>query len=371
MKQQLSVFNYSFVNQSDSEADIYIDGYIIDEPTLEIYREWWGDETSVSYKSIRNQILNSPAKKFNVYINSGGGHVADAMAIHDLFVELQNKGISINTHVRGICASAATYIAMAGNPSTMSENSWFMIHNVSGGIWGDINTVENYAACLRKFQDSIVGFYAKKTGLSETVVKNMMNKESWLTAQDAKDNGFISDITGTEDFTNKIPESQWQFSNREVLNIYNSFTKNSEDMDAKKITEAIKNGFGELAKNLGITNKTEEEKGKKAVNSFVEQIVNAIEEAMPTQESITEMVNTALEANAENDAKGIEEAINAKTKDFVNKKDLEATVENLTEAVTKELGNGSGKEKTKEKTNTSSVKPANRFSGRKWFADAE
>ena len=142
-------------------------------------------------------------------------------------------------------------------------------------------------------------------------------------------------------------------------------------MDAKKITEAIKNGFGELAKNLGITNKTEEEKGKKAVNTFVEQIVNAIEEAMPTQESITEMVNTALEANAENDAKGIEEAINAKTKDFVNKKDLEATVENLTEAVTKELGNGSGKEKTKEKTNTSSVKPANRFSGRKWFADAE
>ena len=368
MKQQLSVFNYSFVNQSESEADIYIDGYIIDEPTLEIYREWWGDETSVSYKSIRDQILNSSVKIFNVYINSGGGHVADAMAIHDLFVLLQSKGYTINTHIRGICASAATYIAMAGNPSTMSENSWFMIHNVSGGIWGDVNTVENYAASLRKFQDSIVGFYAKRTGLSETVVKNMMNKESWLTATEAVENKFIGSVTGTEDFTNTIPEKHWQFSNREVLNIYNSFTKNSNDMDAKKITEAIKNGFSDLAKNLGI--KADDEKGQKEVNNFAESIVNAIKDEFPTQDSISDMVNKALEANADADAEAIENAIKTATKDFVNKKDLETTVENLTEAVTKELGNGSDPKNQKEKPKNS-LKPANRFSNRQWFTSAE
>ena len=367
MKHQLSVFNYSIRNESESEADIYIDGYIIDEPTLEIYREWWGDNTSVSFKSIREQILNSTAKRFNVYVNSGGGHVADAMAIHDLFVDLQGKGYTINTHVRGICASAATYIAMAGNPSSMSENSWFMIHNVSGGVWGDVNTIENYAASLRKFNDGILNFYTKRTNLSETDLKDLMDKETWFTADEAKEHGFVNEITGTENFSNSFKDSQWQFRNREVLNIYNSFTKTPHNMDLKKVTEAIENGFKNLAKNLGIANKLEDEAGKKELTAFTEGISNALKDVVPTQEAINEMVNKALTANAEADATAIENAIKEGTKNFVKKEDLSKEVENLTEEVTKALGNGSGNKKEKE-NKTPSTKPANRFSERQWFS---
>lgn len=53
MKKQLSVFNFTLKNQGSGKAEIFIDGEIIDAPTQELYREYWGDQTSVSYKSIR------------------------------------------------------------------------------------------------------------------------------------------------------------------------------------------------------------------------------------------------------------------------------------------------------------------------------
>lgn len=369
MKQQLNVFNYSFKNQNDSEsADIYIDGYIVDSPTHEILKDWWGDETSVSYKSLRDSITESKAKTFNVYINSGGGHVGDAMAIHDMFVDMQKDGIVINTHIRGICASAATYIAMSSKDATMSENSWFMIHNVSGGIWGDVNTIENYAKTMRKFNDHIVGYYAKRTGLSETVVGNLMNKETWMTAEEAKSKGFIKSIAASSDFTNAIAPEHWPYQNQEVLNLYNSFThpQNSNEMDLKKIETVINNGFTKLMNALGAKDKAETPEVKDALKEHTTEMTNVIKELIPSEETINNLVNKAvekaLEEKTEGDAQAIEDAVKAGTKDFVNKKDLEAQLQNFSKEVVKDLG-GETKPDNKQKPANSK----NRFANRTWF----
>lgn len=206
--------------------NIDIDGEIVDAPTQEIMKNYWGDETSVSFKSFRDQVNASKAKTLNVSVNSGGGHVGDAMAIHDYLVELKGKGVTVNTAGRGIVASAATYIVMAGKDnSSMSANSWFMIHNVSGGIWGDVNEIENYSKTLRKFNNTIRDYYSNETGLPPETVSALMNKETWLTAQEAKDKGFVKNITGETNFKNAIKPEHWQFSNTTVLAAYNSFTK--------------------------------------------------------------------------------------------------------------------------------------------------
>ncbi len=222
MKKSIDVFNFSFVNSADDSVDIHIDGEIVDAATQQVMRDWWGDETSVSFKSFRDEIVKSQAKTLNVFINSYGGHVGDAMAIHDLLVDLQNQGKTVNTKGRGIIASAATYILMAGKNSEMSKNSWFMIHNVSGAVWGDVNIVENYARSLRKFNDATRDFYAESTGIPKENITKMMNAETWMTAAEAQAKGFVKSVSGGATFTNSIPKENWHFENRAVLNAYNS-----------------------------------------------------------------------------------------------------------------------------------------------------
>ena len=134
----ISVYNYSVRNAANGTLDVNIDGAVVDAESQQIMKDWFGDDTSVSFKSIRSQIEASGAKSVNVHINSPGGVVTDAMAIHDYLVELGSKGIVVNTYVKGMAASAATYIAMASDNSHISENSWFMIHNVSGGVFGTV-----------------------------------------------------------------------------------------------------------------------------------------------------------------------------------------------------------------------------------------
>ena len=229
MKHSLPQFQFSFVNKADDSADIYIDGVIVDADTQQILKDWFGDETSVSYKSFRNQLESSSAKTYNVYINSAGGMVTDAMAMHDMLVDMQTKGKTVNTYGRGLIASAATFILMAGNNAEMSKNSWFMIHNVSGGVYGSVDELEQYAATTRKMNDQLRDFYSSKTGMRKEDISKMMNAETWLTADEAKAKGFIKNISGDANFKNSIKADQWPFANKAILNSYNSSVKTDTD----------------------------------------------------------------------------------------------------------------------------------------------
>lgn len=358
MNKQLSIFNFTLKNLSQGVTDIYIDGDIVDAPTQELYKEYWGDQTSVSYKSIRDQILQSESKHFNIYFNSGGGHVGDAMAMHDLFVDLQtNKGYIINTIGRGIIASAATYPLMASENSSITENSSFLIHNVSGGAFGNVTEMENYVAAMRKFNDQIKNFYAKKTGLSETVIGNMMDKETWLTGEETVTKGFVKNKLPSAEFSNAIAEDKWMFNNQDVLALYNSFTKNSNsnEMDLKKISDAIDAGFQNLATKLGLANK-EDKATTEALSNFSAGIVNAVKELVPTQESITEMVNKAIETATEGDAAAIEDAITKGTEGLLNKTELEKELNDFKNEIVKAVGNKSAEQKEEKSTG-----PRNRF----------
>lgn len=59
---KLPIFNYHITNQGGERLDVYIDGTIVDAESQEMMREWCGNETSVSFKSFRTDILNSGLK---------------------------------------------------------------------------------------------------------------------------------------------------------------------------------------------------------------------------------------------------------------------------------------------------------------------
>jgi len=320
MEKALTFLNYKINNNADESCDIYIDGIIVDASTEQIIRDWWNDDTPTSFKSVRNQISRN-AKTVNVYINSSGGQVVEAMAIHDYLKSLQQNGVKVNTFGRGLIASAATYILMSSQDSTISENSWFMVHNVSGGIYGDVNEIENYATTMRKFNDQITEFYSTHTGLSNTVVKNMMNKETWFSGKEAVEKGFVKNVESVAVFENKIDPQSWMFNNKQVVEAYNSFTTKTINMDIKKaVQEALNNlGFG--------TKPTNE------LNS--EQVANAIAETLKPLTNIDQQVADAV-TNALKDKQFLtaDAITNMATKDMLENYASKKDVEDLTQTVT-------------------------------------
>lgn len=126
-------------------------------------------------------------------IHSPGGSVLDGNAI---FTTLKNWPGGITTHIDGLAASMATVVALAGEPVKMAGNGIFMIHNVSAGAYGDSEDMRRMADITDKIQETIVAVYVAKTGMSRRKVMQMMDAETWLTASEAKDLGFVDEITG-------------------------------------------------------------------------------------------------------------------------------------------------------------------------------
>jgi ATP-dependent Clp protease, protease subunit len=356
MKRPTQVFNFRIQNSNSGSVDVYIDGEIVDASTQEIYKYWFGDDTSVSFKSFREELEKSGANTYNIYINSPGGQVTDAMAIHDYLISERNKGKKVNTIGRGIVASAATYVLMAGDSPELSAISWFMIHNVSGFAWGDVNEVERQANLLRKFNDSVRDFYANSTGLSSKVITEMMNAETWMQGQEAKDKGFVKRVSDEVTFSNLISQDHWDYADKSVLAAYNSAVKppvTPPENSPSAIQQFILNQNADMKKffqNIldGLKNLKTEDTAKPA------DIVNQITEAItkPFEDLGTEIENQI--STAVNTSKT--ELQNAVKKDYDEKiSNLETKVSNLETENTelkKEIADDKGKRTNSGKSDT-------------------
>lgn len=152
----------------------------------------WGE---VNLKSIQNQITSQPeADTLVVHINSGGGDVSEGFAIHDV---LKATGKKIITQIEGMCASIATVIALAGEERYMTTNSEFMIHCPMMWGGGTADDLQNQADELLKIEDKVLNFYVQKTGSDKEAIQAMMKAETWLTSDQAKELGFITDVMVT------------------------------------------------------------------------------------------------------------------------------------------------------------------------------
>lgn len=377
MKPQLQIFNYSVLNISADKSEVFIDGDILDSPTQEMYRDWWGDSTSVSYKSFREELLGLPSKNVDVYVNTAGGHIGDAMAMHDLIKDLNNKGWNINTIGRGIVASAGTYILMAGNKTSASKNTSIMIHNAQVSLYGtiDVDALKNIVDTASHFNDKVVNFYTTTTGLPEDEIRQMMSKETWMSADEALAKNFIKSVEGDVQFLNQLSREKWQYQNTAVLNRYNSFIQNQSQMNLEKVTSAIEAQFANMLEKLGIANKKEDASTKDVLNEFSTAITNAFKEAIGTpltEDAVTNMVTKVLEERADADAKAIENAVKEFGKGLVNNEQLTTQITNLKTEIINSIGGknnsdgkgGDGGEGAQKRTT-----PGNRFANRVWFQE--
>lgn len=122
-------------------------------------------------------------------LNSPGGSVFDAVAIYNA---LQRHAGTITVWIDGIAASAASYIAMAGDEIIMPENAFLMIHDPSGIVMGTAADMRDMAGALDKMAASMMRGYAAKSGRPEGEIAALMAAETWFDAQGALELGLAT-----------------------------------------------------------------------------------------------------------------------------------------------------------------------------------
>jgi ATP-dependent protease ClpP protease subunit len=124
-------------------------------------------------------------------LNSPGGSVFDAVAIYNA---IKRHSGTVTVWIDGIAASAASYIAMAGDEIVMPENAFLMIHDPAGMVMGTAIDMRAMAEALDKIKGSLLQGYAAKSGRAQEEIAPLMAAETWLDAKDALDLGFADRI---------------------------------------------------------------------------------------------------------------------------------------------------------------------------------
>jgi ATP-dependent Clp protease protease subunit len=142
----------------------------------------------VSAKSFLDELGALPdGSPLTLRLNSPGGSVFDAVAIYNA---IKRHAGPVSVWIDGIAASAASYIAMAGDEVVMPENAFLMIHDPSGLVMGTAEDMRAMAEALDKIKGSLVAGYAAKSGGAEDDIAALMAKETWLDAAEAVELGF-------------------------------------------------------------------------------------------------------------------------------------------------------------------------------------
>lgn len=146
----------------------------------------------ISAKGLINKIKDLGAiDNITLRINSVGGDVFEAQAIYSY---LKSHPANITVKIDGLAASAASFIAMAGDKVIMPRNTLMMIHNPAGGVWGQSDDMRDTAEILDKIRDTIANVYIAKTGLDREKINSMMDAETWMDADEALKLKFCDEV---------------------------------------------------------------------------------------------------------------------------------------------------------------------------------
>lgn len=162
-------------------VDIYIYGDIESDGY-----DWWTEEvieSETSAKHFREELARYPDADLNIYINSYGGSVFEGTAIYNQLKRHNGKKI---VYIDGFACSIASVIAMAGDEVIMPSNALMMIHNPWMYAVGNAAELRKAAEDLEVIGKANRTAYLNKAGekLTEEELVQMMDAETWLTAED-------------------------------------------------------------------------------------------------------------------------------------------------------------------------------------------
>jgi ATP-dependent protease ClpP protease subunit len=221
-------------------------------------------ESVNSYNSVRAKINQANGQPINLTISSGGGSVTEGMGIADLVANYPEETTATGI---GLVASIATVVLLAADNVKMTENAFMMIHRPWSYTMGNADELEATAELLDKMEAKLLDIYTasviKRKGDQKNlkeIITNMMAAETWLTAQEALEFGFIDEIVKVGE--KNIDMLPLQNSLNKFLNVPAALLNNTkkEDEMGSSILEKIKSLLNSIDETPTVENVIEEEK---------------------------------------------------------------------------------------------------------------
>lgn len=188
-KRKINDYMTLLSNESNSnEGELLIYGDIVDTA-------YFRDEISPTVVIEALEGLGA-VKVLNMHINSYGGSTVAGNAIIAILDDYRRKnGTTINAYIEGIAASMGSGIPMVADKIYMASNALFMVHKPYTIVMGNMNDLQHEIEILEKAEDGLIKNYMRHFNGSEEDLRALMEKESWLTAEEALDYGFCDEIT--------------------------------------------------------------------------------------------------------------------------------------------------------------------------------
>lgn len=163
----------------------------VNEADIYLYEEigMWG----VSANDFVRDLQAVDAPTINLHLNSPGGEVFDGIAIYNA---LKNHKATVNVKIDALAASAASFIAQAGDKITIAKSASIMIHEAHGFAMGDSATMLKMAEELDMIGQTIAEIYADRAGGEASEWRSRMGTESWYRGQEAVDIGLADEVEG-------------------------------------------------------------------------------------------------------------------------------------------------------------------------------
>lgn len=181
MPKQLKFWNV-MKNDEEKSAELILYGSIGSD-------EYWDD---ISDKAFKQDIENlGDVENITLHINSPGGSVFSAVAIANT---LKNHKAKITANIDGLAASAATIITSACDTVRMPKNALFMVHNPITFAYGNNQDMQKTLEMLNKVKNSIIETYLNKVKTDKETLSELMDNETWMSAEEAKEYGFVDEI---------------------------------------------------------------------------------------------------------------------------------------------------------------------------------
>ncbi|ANS49391.1 peptidase [Bacillus thuringiensis] len=171
---------FTVKNQTDSSADLYIYGDIINNTA------WKWDDSDVMPDDVKNMLGQLDDKSnLNIYVNSGGGSVFAGLAIYNM---LKRNQAQKTVYVDGVAASIASVIALAGDRIVVPSNAFLMIHKPWTISAGNANDFRKMAEDLDHIESGILNVYKEnlKDGIGIEEIQQLVDAETWLSGEEAE-----------------------------------------------------------------------------------------------------------------------------------------------------------------------------------------
>ena len=283
-------------------------------PTKEIIIDGYIGNYGYSKQYFRNELSGNSKNPVVAKISSLGGEVDHALNIFDQFVEHGDVTAELSAFV----ASSATIISLGAKTVRMNENSFYLIHKAMNWVdeWGTMNEdeIEDLISKLEKKKQElakitlqIAKMYVKKSGKALEEITALMKEEIWLTAEEAKEWGFVDEIFALDAPVNYLDNLQMVAmvtgNGLPSLPRKKDVTNQSKEhpvIDEESFFERIWNRITQ--KQTEIT--TNNSKNTKSMKDFAQlntvlgvENLESVDEAVSLNQEQLELVNVALSDN--------------------------------------------------------------------------